>query len=145
MNENNSIQLGKITIDYLIDGSATGAMGIFEMTVQPGANVPPPHSHSNNEEIIYVLEGKLRYSVGGNARDLSPGESMRTPKGIVHEFSNPFSEPARAMTVLSPDIGAQYFRDVAEVMKKGPPPDKMALLAVMKQYGLVPSAPAAAH
>lgn len=145
MNENNSIQLGKITINYLIDGSATGTMGIFEMTVQPGANVPPPHSHSNNEEIIYVLEGKLRYSVGGNVRDLSPGESMHTPKGVVHEFSNPFSEPTRAMTVLSPDIGAQYFRDVAEVMKKGPPPDKAALLAVMKQYGLVPSAPPAAH
>lgn len=145
MNEKNPIQIGKITINYLIDGSATATMGIFEMTVEPGANVPPPHSHSNNEEIIYVLEGKLRYSVGGKARDLSAGESMHTPKGVVHEFSNPFTEPTRAMTVLSPDIGAQYFRDVAEVMKKGPPPNKAALVAVMKQYGLVPSAPPAAH
>lgn len=141
LNESEQINIGKIAIRYLIDGANTGSMGIFEMTVQPGANVPPPHSHSNNEEIVYVLEGKLRYSVGGIARDLSPGESLHTPKGVVHEFSNPFSEPVRAMTVLSPDIGAQYFRDVAEVMKKGPPPDKAALVAVMKQYGLVPSAP----
>lgn len=144
MNEAEQINLGKITIRYLIDGSSTGTMGIFELTVLPGANVPPPHSHSNNEEIVYVLEGKLRYAVGDDKRDLQPGESMHTPKGVVHEFSNPFSELARALIVLSPDIGAQYFLDVGEVMKKGPPPDKAALLAVMKQYGLVPSAPTGA-
>jgi uncharacterized cupin superfamily protein len=34
-------------------------MGIFELTVPPASNVPPPHSHSNNEEIVYVLEGTL--------------------------------------------------------------------------------------
>ncbi|MES2490805.1 MAG: cupin domain-containing protein [Pseudomonadota bacterium] len=141
MSEQDSIQIGKINIRYLIDGASTGTMGIFEMTIQPGANVPPPHSHSLNEEIVYVMEGKLQYRVGSETRDLLPGDSMHTPKGIVHEFSNPFSEPVRALTVLSPDIGAQYFREVAEVMKKGPPPDKSALLAVMKQYGLVPSAP----
>lgn len=138
------INLGKLTIRYLIDGSRTGTMGIFELTVLPGANVPPPHSHSNNEEIVYVLEGKLRYAVGSDKRDLQPGDSMHTPKGVVHEFSNPFSEVARALIVLSPDIGAQYFLDVNEVMKKGPPPDKVALAAVMKQYGLVPSMPTGA-
>ena len=141
MIEANPINLGKLTIRYLIDGSQTGTMGMFELTVLPDANVPPPHSHSNNEEIVYVLEGKLRYSVGGNKRDLLPGESMHTPKGVVHEFSNPFPELARALIVLSPDIGAQYFLDVGEVLNKGAPPDKVALVAVMKRYGLIPGAP----
>ena len=144
MAETNPINFGKLTIRYLIDGSQTETMGMFELTVLPGANVPPPHSHSNNEEIVYVLEGKLRYSVGGNKRDLLQGESMHTPKGVVHEFSNPFSEVARALIVLSPDIGAQYFLDVGEVVNKGGPPDKAALVAVMKRYGLVPSAPGGA-
>jgi len=142
--EANTIGLGKIDIRYLIDGSKTGTMGMFELTVLPGANVPPPHSHSNNEEIVYVLEGTLRYSVGGEKRDLKPGESMHTPRGIVHEFSNPFSGVARALIVLSPDIGAQYFLDVGEVTNKGAPPDKAALVAIMKRYGLVPSAPGGA-
>jgi uncharacterized cupin superfamily protein len=141
MNDVAKINLGKMTIRYLIDGSRTGTMGIFELTVLPGANVPPPHSHSNNEEIVYVLEGTLRYTVGSDRRELRPGDSMHTPKGVVHEFSNPFSEVARALIVLSPDIGAQYFLDVGEVMQKWPPPDKAALVAVMKQYGLVPGAP----
>jgi len=90
---------------------------------------------------VYVLEGTLRYSVGDETRDLAPGQSMRTPKGTVHAFSNPFGSAARALITLSPDIGAQYFKDVAAVVGAGGPPDKAALMAVMGKYGLVPAAP----
>jgi quercetin dioxygenase-like cupin family protein len=135
------IKVGQLGIRYLIDGSPSGNMGVFELTVPPGSNVPPPHSHSNNEEIVYVLEGTLRYTVGANMRDLGPGETTHTPRGTVHGFSNPFGSLARALIILSPDIGAQYFRDVAAVANAGGPPDKAALVAVMSRYGLVPSAP----
>jgi hypothetical protein len=69
---------------------------------------------------------------------------MRTPKGTVHAFSNPFDAPARALIVLSPDIGVQYFRDIAAVVNAGGPPDKAALVAVMSRYGLVPAPPPSA-
>jgi hypothetical protein len=88
------ISVGQLGIRYLIDGSQTASLGMFELTVPPASNVPPPHSHSNN-----------------------------------------------ALIVLSPDIGAQYFKDVAAVVNAGGPPDKGALVAVMSRYGLVPSAP----
>ena len=114
---------------------------MFELTVPPASNVPPPHSHSNNEECVYVLAGTLRYTVGDETRDLTPGNTMSTPKGVAHAFSNPFAETARALIVLSPDIGAQYFRDVAALASAGGPPDRAALLAVMARYGLVPAVP----
>ena len=114
---------------------------MFELTVPPGSNVPPAHSHTNNEEIVYVLEGTLRYSVGTDTRDLTPGQSMRTPRGAVHGFSNPFGNAARALITLAPDIGPKYFEDVASVVNAGGPPDKAALVAVMSRYGLVPAAP----
>ena len=135
------INVGQLGIRYLIDGAATASLGMFELTVPPASNVPPPHSHSNNEEIVYVLEGTLRYTVGSDTRDLVPGQSMQTPKGTVHAFSNPFGSVARALIVMSPDIGAQYFKDVAAIVNTGGPPDKGALVAVMRRYGLVPSAP----
>ena len=47
----------------LNDGGSQG-LGVFELTVPPGANVPPPHSHALNEEFFYVLEGSLRSIVG---------------------------------------------------------------------------------
>jgi uncharacterized cupin superfamily protein len=135
------INAGQLGIRYLVDGSQSGSLGMFELTVPPASNVPPPHSHSNNEELVYVLEGTLRYAVGSDTKDLTPGQGMHTPRGTVHAFSNPFESVARALIILSPDIGAQYFRDVAGVVNAGGPPDKAALVAVMSRYGLVPAIP----
>jgi len=134
------VNVGQLRIRYLVDGSQSESLGMFELTVPPGSNVPPPHSHTNNEEIVFVLEGKLRYSVDAETRDLAPGQTMRTPKGSVHGFSNPFASAARALIVLSPDIGPKYFQDVAAVVNACGPPDKAALVAVMAKYGLAPPA-----
>lgn len=141
-NERNLIKVGQLEIRYLQDGVQTGASsGMFELTVPPGAKVPPAHSHTNNEEIVYVLDGVLRYAVDDDQRDLRPGEHMRTPRGSVHAFSNPHDQVARALIVLTPDIGAQYFRDVAEVVGRPGGLDPAKMVEVMARYGLVPSRP----
>jgi len=132
------INVGQLRIRYLIDGSQSAGLGVFELTVPPGSNVPPLHSHTNNEEVVYVLEGTLRYSVGSDTRDLTPGQTMRTPKGSVHGFSNPFGTVARALITMAPDVGPKYFEDVVNA---GGPPDRAALVAVMSRYGSVPAAP----
>lgn len=141
MTQPDAIKVGQLTINYLIDGTASGGMGVFELTVPAASNVPPPHSHSRNDECVYVLQGTLRYSVDDATRDLRPGDWMYTPRGAVHQFSNPHGEAARALIVLTPDIGAQYFRDVGAVVNAGGPPDRARLLSVMSRYGLVPAAP----
>ena len=137
----NVVNVGQMEIRYLVDGAEKGGLGVFELKVPPGSNVPPPHSHTRNEECVYVLEGVLRYSVDKETRDLKPGEWMSTPRGSVHQFSNPHSEPARALIMLTPDIGEQYFRDVGAVVNAGGPPDRAKLIAVMSRYGLVAAAP----
>jgi quercetin dioxygenase-like cupin family protein len=113
---------------------------MFELTVPAGARVPPAHSHSHNEEIVYVLEGMLRYAVDDERRDLGPGESMRTPRGSVHSFSNPHDQTARALIVLTPDIGGQYFRDLATAAQRPGGPDPARMAEIMAGYGLVISA-----
>lgn len=135
------INVGQLRIRYLVDGSQSQSLGMFELTIPPGSNVPPPHSHTNNEEIVFVLEGMLRYTVGPETRDLAPGQTMRTPKGSVHGFSNPFTSVARALITLAPDIGPKYFQDVAAVLNTCGPPDKAAVVAVMSRHGLTPSTP----
>ena len=138
------INVGQMEIRYLVDGAQSGGLGLFEMKVPAGARVPPPHSHTDNEECVYVLEGALRYSVDDETRDLKPGEWMSTPPGCVHQFSNPGSETARALVMMTPDIGAQFFVDVAALAGAGGPPDRTKLMDVMTRYGLVPAAPKAA-
>ena len=120
-------------------------MGMFEMRVPPACMVPPPHSHPGNEELVYVLEGTLRYTVGSQTRDLHAGDFMSTPRGEVHAFSNPHAAEARALVINTPDIGAQYFREVAAIVGAGGPPDRAQLMATMRRHGLVPAAPPAAQ
>lgn len=101
---------------------------MFEFTVQPNACVPPAQSHSDNDKIVYVLDGTLRYSVDDKTRD-------------VHVFSNPFEATARALITLSPDIGRQDLVDVSSVLGSGGPPDRNKLFAIMTRSGLRPSVP----
>ena len=135
------IRVGQLESRYLQEAGDGCQLGCFELRVPPGSNVPPPHSHSANEELVYVLEGTLRYTVGDQTRDLRPGDTMATPRGVVHGFSNPHSIAARALVINTPDIGAQYFRDVSSIANAGGPPDRVRLLATMQAYGLVPALP----
>lgn len=135
------IRVGQLEIRYLQEAGDGCQMGCFEMRVPPGSNVPPPHSHSANEELVYVLEGTLRYTVGDQTRDLGPGDSMATPCGVAHAFSNPHPIAARALVINTPDIGAQYFREVGSIINAGGPPDQDRLLATMQTFGLVPAVP----
>ena len=90
------IKVGQLEIRYLVDGAEQGGLGVFEMTAPAGASVPPPHSHTDNEECVYVLEGTLRYSVDGVSRDLEPGDWMSTPRGSTHHFINKTDAVVRA-------------------------------------------------
>jgi uncharacterized cupin superfamily protein len=133
------VNIGQLEIRYLVDGGQRGGLGMFEMRIPAGAHVPPPHSHTDNEECVYVLEGVLRYTVDADTRDLKPGEWMSTPKGSVHHFCNPGSDAARALVVMTPDIGEQYFLDVSALVTGGGPPDRAELTKIMTRYGLVPA------
>ncbi len=139
------IQLGSLEIRYLQQAGNGSEMGFFEMRVPPGAHVPPPHSQSATEELVYVLEGTLRYTVGSETRDLRGGDFMATPRGTVHAFSNPHAVEARALVINTPDIGPQYFREVATIVNAGGPPDRAKLMATMQSFGLVPAAPPGAQ
>ncbi len=113
------------------------------MQVPPGAGVPPPHSHVEHEELVYVLDGTLRYTVGSVTRDLGPGDTMGTPRGVAHAFANPHAATARVLVMNSPGIDPQYFRDVAAIANAGGPPDRARLASTMQRYGLTPVSGAA--
>jgi quercetin dioxygenase-like cupin family protein len=141
-----TVRIGQLQIRYLQEPGTPAEMSCFEMVVPPGANVPPPHSHADHEELVYVLEGTLRYSVGSETRDLKPGDVMGTPKGAPHAFSNPHAAVARVLVTNSPGIDPQYFRDVAALASAGGPPDRAKLASTMQRYGLTPvGAPQAAR
>ena len=74
--------------------------------------------------------------MGTDTRDLGAGDSLFTPRGVVHGFSNPHADAAVALIANSPDIGCDYFREISAVLNVGGPPDRAATMAVMQRHGL---------
>ena len=82
-------------------------------------------------------------TVDGQVFTLSPSQSLLVKRGEIHAFSNPFDDTAKVLCVLTPGfLGAQYFRDVRELLTAGGPPDPAKMGAIMMRHGLVPAKPA---
>ncbi len=144
MEKLDGVTIGGLTVDYLVDGSASRSVGMFELTVGPGSFVPPPHSHADNDEYVYGLAGTLRYTVDGRTRDVRAGDHVVSPRGSVHGFSNPYDEPARVLIVQSPDIGRGYFAEIRDVLAEAGAPDRAKMAKIMERYNLKVAVPAGA-
>ena len=55
------------------------------------------HIHKNAEEIIYILSGKGISGVNETEIEMKKGDTMFVPRGEVHWFYNPFSEPVEML------------------------------------------------
>ena len=44
------------------------------------------HNHQN-EQMIYLLEGRARFRLGDEVREMAPGEAVHVPPNLDHEVS----------------------------------------------------------
>lgn len=72
-------------------GAAAGAVkaGLNHATLRPGMSGPPPHVHSLEEELFYVLSGSGRLTLGGDEHPLTAGDIIARPPatGIAHSIA----------------------------------------------------------
>lgn len=74
--------------------------------------------------------------------DIAPGETCFIPRSAIHGFNNLKQEDAKALAVITPALlGPIYFKEIAEIINAGGPPDIEKIKLVMKKHGLVPAMP----
>lgn len=134
------IRMGGIELRFLQGKQDTGgSLDLFEMTLMPGARMPVPHYHRDWDETVYGLVGTTTWTVSGRAVGVAPGESLFIVRGQVHGFENRGDQLVTCLCVLSPGVlGPDYFREVAALVKDGPP-EPEAMRSLMLRYGLVPA------
>ena len=142
-----TIAVGQLGVRFLVESPESNAsVSVFECSVPAGARVPAPHSHDAFEETIYGLEGTLSWTVDGNRHEIGVGDTVCIPRGVVHGFENRGDVDAKMLCIVSPGVfGPSYFREIGQVLAAaaGGPPDRTAVMDVMRRHGLTP-APAAA-
>jgi transcriptional regulator with XRE-family HTH domain len=68
-----------------------------EAIVEPLANSGPDPMRHPGEELIYLLEGAMCFTVDGEAIHLEPGDSVHFRTDRPHTWENPSERPARAL------------------------------------------------
>jgi quercetin dioxygenase-like cupin family protein len=85
-----------------------GVITTFESVIAPGDG-PPLHTHANEVEILYVLEGSFRFQLGDDVVDAPAGATMFVPPGIAHYFQNAGERPGTLLIVFSPSGMERFF------------------------------------
>jgi quercetin dioxygenase-like cupin family protein len=96
------------TVTFKVRGAETGgALAVFETVVAPGDG-PPLHMHSNEAEVLYVLDGDFRFQLRDEVHSAAPGATMFVPRATPHCFQNAGDAPGRLLIVFTP-AGMEHF------------------------------------
>jgi quercetin dioxygenase-like cupin family protein len=107
------------------DGKDTdGRFALVEAAGGPGGE-PPLHVHQNEDELVYVLEGKLKIFRGGQELILNPGDSAFLPRNVPHTFKI-LSTFARTLVYISPAGFENFFREIGRPAEALRPPKVVA-------------------
>jgi quercetin dioxygenase-like cupin family protein len=89
-------------LTFKVRGAQTGGLlTAFENVVAPGDG-PPLHTHANQDESSYVLDGRLRFRLGDERSDAPQGSFVFVPRGLAHCFQNVGESPARILVAFTP-------------------------------------------
>lgn len=104
-------------------GSAetAGAMGLIEVVVPPLSG-PPLHTHGNEDEAFYILDGA--FEVVANDRELTVGAGgfIYLPRGTFHRFRNVGDTHGKLLLLFTPGGFERYFQEVGVPVAEQPAP-----------------------
>jgi quercetin dioxygenase-like cupin family protein len=134
--EGQVVHLLALGVRFMIDGDATGgAFSLVEHPLPPRALGAPVHTHRNEDEYSYVLEGRVGVQLGGDVIEAGPGSLVFKPRGVAHAFWNAGDEPARLLEIISPAGFEHYFRELAPLLA-ATDRDEAAIGDVVSRYEL---------
>lgn len=92
------VALGSI----LLSGEDTGgAYCLLDVRVAPGKGVPR-HTHTREDEALFVLSGELEATVGDEIFILRTGETLMAPCNIPHQLRNSGNVANHYLIIFSP-------------------------------------------
>jgi quercetin dioxygenase-like cupin family protein len=111
--------LGGDAVFKVRGGESDSRMTVFETVVAPSEG-PPLHTHANEEETLYVLEGEVRFKLGDEVHIGGPGSFAFVPRGEPHTWQAVGDVPVRMLIHFSPSGMERFFEEFAESDTAGP-------------------------
>ena len=133
------VALGSI----LLSGEDTGgAYCLLDLRVAPGKGVPR-HTHTREDEALFVLSGELEATIGDKIFTVRAGETLIAPRNIPHQLRNSGSVANHYLIIFSPSGFEEFLKatsvpapDNAVAPTEPPPVAVQNVFELASEYGI---------
>ncbi len=129
---------GSVMLFKAVSATTHGRLSLMDRILPPGGAMPPPHSHTANEEAYFVLEGEVTFLVDGHEQIGGPGCAVLVPGGVPHTFGNRSSVSSRLLVIHAPGLDS-YFRELQSLWSGKERPAVEAERELMARHGMLPA------
>ena len=91
-----------------------GSFATLENVVPPREG-PPLHRHGREDEMYFILDGRLRFKLGDTIHDAPTGAFVFIPRLTPHCFQNTGDAPARILVMFTPAGMERFFEQQADL------------------------------
>jgi quercetin dioxygenase-like cupin family protein len=109
--------------------STAGSLTVMEITIDQG---PPRHTHTREDESIYVFTGALHVECGEDRFEAGPGSFVFLPRNLPHRFRS-IDGPATGLLIVTPGGLDEYFAELRATA------DPAQIALVQERYGIIRS------
>ena len=81
-----------------------GKCVLFECFVKPSGFVAAAHVHPHQHERFQIIEGAVTFKLNGQELTAKPGDCIRVPHGMKHQFWNAGETEARVACEVTPAL-----------------------------------------
>jgi uncharacterized cupin superfamily protein len=82
-------------VDVITTGEMTGGRTCVVVETSPPGGGPPPHSHQNEDETFYILEGEYEILSEGQWQKFTTGEGAQATEVRFTPSATPAPAPAK--------------------------------------------------
>ncbi|MFI5152458.1 MAG: cupin domain-containing protein [Chitinophagales bacterium] len=93
---------------------------VFSMISPPGSGIPP-HVHTKEDEMVYILEGQFEVMIGGEVFKATSGDCLNLVRNIPHGYTITGTSDAKTLWCVSPGKNFEEFFDELSLFPPGPP------------------------
>jgi quercetin dioxygenase-like cupin family protein len=112
--------LGHAVTIQLARAQSQGHYYVFSLTTPPGHGIPE-HVHDREDELITVVDGAFRVTLGGREYTAQRGDQIFFPRHIPHSFQNIGSVAGKTVWTVVPGGNFEDCFEQLGALPPGPP------------------------